>query len=216
MARTRCCSEHGTRAPTSRDRVLAETPEKKKRRSPPTPFDHAALTPPWREATGSSDPTYDGEKNLVGYGLGPEYQPLSYLSGEPVPIERALQEYNESRDAVNSGGLWDHEKGMSNTGAMERLERKRARLTVERYDAPQVRAYLDAHSPTMGKRLLEVAILYWEHRTSTGQVALKLSIKPDRVRELIKEMRRLVHPKGQSGARDSSSPLAKGSSRPVE
>ncbi len=170
----------------------------------PSLFDHAALAPPWRDAlpNGTGEPTYDEGGNLIGLDLGPEYGPTSYVTGEEVSPARAQQEFAESRDAIGSGGLIDHTRlaAGSSPSVPPRLTRAE-KAKQDRYDRRQVLAYIDAHSTKMGKRLLEVGILYWEHKVSVGQVGLRLGIKSERVWELVKQMRSLVHPRGTSGKR---------------
>lgn len=162
-----------------------------------SPYEHAAYSPPWHA-------------HLPDGTLGPEYGPKSYISESPVSIDRALAEWRESRDGVASGGLWDHER--------EPLQRANPKtVNLERYDKSAVLDYVDRNSARLGKRLLEVSILYWEHHVSGGQIALKLGLKKDRVWELVKQMRSLVHPRGRSGSRTTDEPeLALGSTVPID
>jgi hypothetical protein len=69
-------------------------------------------------------------------------------------------------------------------------------MSPVRYDAEEVRAYVAAHSADLPKRLLEVAVLYWRRRLSASEAAAELGIKKDRVWELVKQLRSLVHPRG--------------------
>lgn len=157
---------------------MGQNPEDDEENDSMSTYDHAIYAAPWRDRLPSGE-------------LGGEFGPISNVTGESVSPERAIDEYRSSSSSVPvrnegaHGGLWDYD-------CLSRSETRRRKAAEGRADAAAVARYVESHSASMPKRLLEVAILYWEHRYQRGRVAQALGVKPASVWDYIKQIRRLV------------------------
>jgi hypothetical protein len=99
------CSDRGTRAPTRLDHLEAwqGTDDGEER---PSPYDGAALSPPWSEGWFVDVAVHAGTPVFTGR-WGAQYGATSPRTGEPCSWGRALAEWEES---TAGGGLWDYDE----------------------------------------------------------------------------------------------------------
>lgn len=130
--------------------------------------EHTLYLPPWRE-------------RLLDGRLGPEHGP--YTQAE---YEREWKSWGETRQA---GSLWDGEEDermRTRTGSATRTER----VVIERYDAAQMRVYVEHHSHEIPPGELAVYCLYFVDMCSRAVTARKLGVSSSTVCNQIKSLRR--------------------------
>jgi len=118
---------------------------------------HAKYMPPWRD-------------RLLTGKLGPWHGPRT--EGE---LMRQMAEHSQSRDAVyGGGGLWDKEIEMAEDEGKQAREGRKA---GQRYDAEDMRVFVERYSAELPDRELEVYVLFYRDMRGKGACAREMGLK---------------------------------------
>lgn len=139
----------------------------------PSSGPHAAYMAPWQD-------------RLPNGRLGPEYLPLSPVSGAPVRMDQAMAEHAEGRYPF-SPGLWDHDEDRR-MRAPDTTTPKESRI-IQRYDSERVRLFFETRGHLLPESEVRVYVAFWVEHRSYPNCARHLGVAVSTVRDLVKKIR---------------------------